>query len=263
MIRYLAILNVQIKELAKHRAATFAGVCAQIFWGILLVMIYHAFYAGSATAEPLSLSQTLTFVWIGQALIELTPWNLDRCIETQVRNGDVAYELIRPLHLYGLWFTKSFAFRVIPTLLRFAPVLLTGWLWFGLSAPHSTAAVFSFCIALLLATFLSAAITTLILISLFWTLCGEGIQRLLAHVTLLFSGMIVPLPLFPSWMQPFLDIQPFRGIIDIPCRLYTGVIPPSEAPYYLGLQLAWIILFIFLGLKLMKRALRQFIIQGG
>ena len=105
--------------------------------------------------------------------------------------------------------------------------------------------------------------TTLVSISLFWTLSGEGIQRLLPHFAVLLSGMVVPLLLFPSWMQPFLNIQPFRGIMDIPCRLYTGVIPVSETLYYLGFQLAWICILVLIGQRLIQKAIRQFVIQGG
>ena len=30
------------------------------------------------------------------------------------------------------------------------------------------------------------------------------------------SGALVPLPLFPDWLQPALALQPFAGLVDIP-----------------------------------------------
>ena len=165
----------------------------------------------------------------------------------------MAYELIRPLHLYGLWFARSFAMRLAPTTLRCLPIfIIAGW-FLDLSAPISWEAGIAFGFSIVLALFLGAAITTLMVISLFWTLSGEGVQRLLPHVSVLFAGIVVPLPLFPKWIQPFLNIQPFRGIMDIPSRLYTGVIPTVDAPFYLGFQLVWILLIIFFGQWLMKR----------
>ena len=260
---YLAILKIRMKALLQYRAAAFAAICAQLFWGIVTTMIFRAFYAGVGVAEPISLSQAITFIWVGQSLLQLIPWSIDKEIEAQVKNGNVAYELIRPINLYGLWFARSFALRAVPTLMRSIPIFAIGGWLFGLSAPISLEAGLAFGCSVILALLLSSAITTVVLISLFWTVSGEGIQRLLPHITLLFSGMVVPLPLFPAWMQPFLNMQPFRGVMDIPCRLYTGVIPAADAFYYFGFQLTWAAVFVLFGQWLLCKAMKNFVIQGG
>ena len=259
---YLAILKIRMKTLIQYRAAAFAGMCTQLFWGVINAMVFRAFYSQVTSAEPLSLSQAITFIWLGQALFQLGPLSNDKETEAQVKNGNIAYELVRPLNLYSLWFVRSLALRVAPTALRCLPIFVLGS-FLGLQPPVSWEAGGAFILSVIFAFFLSAAMTTLVSISLFWTLSGEGIQRLLPHFAVLLSGMVVPLLLFPSWMQPFLNIQPFRGIMDIPCRLYTGVIPVSETLYYLGFQLAWICILVLIGQRLIQKAIRQFVIQGG
>lgn len=263
MKAYLALFKTRISVLFQYRAAALAGLGTQVFWGIVKVMILTAFYAQSTTPQPITLLQAATFVWIGQALLQLLPWNIDKEIEAQVKNGNVAYELIRPLDLYWHWFSRSMAMRVVPTVLRSIPLFLVAGLFFDLPPPVSWAAGASFTFSLLFSALLSSAITTLVIVSLFWTLSGEGVQRLLPHIVILFSGMVVPLPLFPGWMQPFLDIQPFRCIIDIPSRLYTGVIPADESLFYLAFQGMWAFLFVAAGRILIKKAVNQFVVQGG
>lgn len=263
MKAYLAILKGRLATLFQYRAAAMAGLTTQVFWGIVKVMILTAFYAQTDASEPISLQQAITFIWLGQALLQLLPWNIDKEIEAQVKNGDVAYELIRPLDLYWLWFYRSMAMRLVPTILRCIPLFLLAGLFFGLSKPASLASGIFFGASLIFSAVLSTAMTTLLIISLFWTLSGEGIMRLIPHVVMLFSGMVVPLPLFPSWMQPFLSLQPFRCIIDIPCRLYTGVIPSHEAIYFLGFQCLWVMIFVLLGKILIKKAVKQYVVQGG
>lgn len=263
MSGYLAIFQILKKSYFQYRLAALVGSFIQLFWGIVNVMVYQAFYRGNPFVEPLSLDQVITFIWIEQALVQILPWSVDHDIETQIKNGNVAYELIRPIHLYGMWFARSLALRSVPILMRSIPVFVFGGWLFGLAFPTSWAAGSVFLISVIFGLFLSSAITTLVLISLFWTISGEGIQRLVPYFAVFFSGIIVPLPLFPEWAQSFLDIQPFRGLLDIPCRLYTGMIPIMEAPYYLGFQIAWILFFIGLGSFLMKRAMKRFVIQGG
>jgi ABC-2 type transport system permease protein len=260
---YSAIFKIRTKALFQYRAAAIAGICTQLFWGIVQVMIFRAFFIESFQKEPISLQQTVTFIWIGQALLLMLPWNIDKELEGMIRSGNVAYELVRPLHLYGFYLARSLAMRLVPTLMRCIPVFAIGGWLFDLSPPVSWQAGLAFLFSVLLALVLSSAMTTLVMISLFWTLSGEGILRLLPACVALLSGLIVPLPLFPSWIKPFLNLQPFRGVVDIPARLYTGVIPTSESPYYFLFQIAWTALFIFLGLQLMRRATRRFVIQGG
>lgn len=263
MSAYFAILKIRAHALLRYRAAAFAGICTQLFWGFVVMMIYKAFYRGSSSDEPLSLQNAITFIWLSQSLLGLLPWTIDREVEAQVRGGQVAYELVRPLHLYNLWYMRSFAMRLIPIVVRSPPVFFISFFFLGLSPPISFAAWIAFALALIFAILLSSAITNLVIISLFWTLSGEGIKRLLPQITAFLCGMIVPLPLFPSWMQPFLNWQPFRGVLDIPCRLYTGVIPVSEAYLYLAFQAAWVFIFVVFGKWLLSKAQRRFVVQGG
>jgi ABC-2 type transport system permease protein len=260
---YLAIFKIRMKALFQYRAAAFAGICTQLFWGLVFVMIFRAFFAESSIKEPLTLKQTITFIWLGQALLQLLPWKVDKEVSAQIKSGNIAYELIRPMNLYGLWYFRSLALVLAPTLLRALPIFVLGGLFFGLQPPVSGAACMAFIFSVILGCLVSAAITTCVVVTLFWTLSGEGIERLLPHITVFLGGMIAPLPLFPSWMQTFLSLQPFRCVMDIPCRLYTGVIPTDQAIYYLGFQLAWMLIFIVAGYWLLQKATKQFVIQGG
>lgn len=263
MKAYLALFRSRFLTLLQYRIAAMAGIATQVFWGIVKVMVLAAFYTYSQEGQPISLEQAAIFVWLGQACLPLLPWNIDKEIDAQVKTGNVAYELIRPIDLYQCWFVRGLALRLIPFLLRGIPLYIIAVLCFALPLPISIAAAGAFSTALFLAVLLSAAMSAFFAITLFWTISGEGIQRLLPHITLLFSGLLVPLPLFPSSFQTFLNLQPFRGIIDIPIRLYSGIIPISEAPYYIGFQLFWLCTFVVLGKLMMNKAIRRLAIQGG
>jgi ABC-2 type transport system permease protein len=262
MRAYLAILKSKSLILFQYRAAAIIGLFTQFFWGLLKVFILSAFFASGLSA-PISFSQAKDFVWIGQAFLLLLPWNIDKEIEEQIKKGNVAYELIFPIDLYWYWFSRSLAMRLVPTLWRAFPLFLLAYFLCDLSLPTSTITAINFGFSLFLSTLLSAAITTLLVISLFWTLSGEGILSLVPHVVILLSGMMIPLPLFPPWMQPFLNCQPFRGIIDIPCRIYLGIISQEQVFYYLAFQIGWILIFVLLGKVVLKKALKKFVIQGG
>ena len=92
---------------------------------------------------------------------------------------------------------------------------------------------------------------------------GQGISQLLPAAVYVFSGMIIPVPLFPEWAQRILDFLPFRGLVDTPIRLYLGHIPPSQLWSVLGHQLLWVLAFVALGRWLLARGVRRLVVQGG
>ncbi len=129
--------------------------------------------------------------------------------------------------------------------------------------PPSATSGLLFALSIVGALALSAAITTLVMISLFWTLNSEGITRLLPAIVLVFSGLLVPLPLFPDWIQPLIDFLPFRGVIDTPLRLYSGIIPSSQALGVFVHQWLWIVILTYAGYLLMHQATKRMTVHGG
>ena len=97
--------------------------------------------APCATADELP--EVRTYIWLGQALLAMLPWNVDRDVRDMIRSGTVAYELLRPLDLYNLWYCRALAWRVAPTLLRAVPLVAVAsrsWAWPLPPSPASAAA---------------------------------------------------------------------------------------------------------------------------
>lgn len=179
---YRAILSARFRMLLQYRAAALAGLWTQIFFGLVLLMIYEGFYRSTAARQPMTFAEIVRYVWLGQALLAMLPWNADAEIRAMVRGGAVAYELCRPVDLYSLWYVRAVALRTAPTLLRAFPMCvfaaailpLIGLDEWALARPPSIAATAAFGATLLCTLLLGCALTTLINISLRWTVSGEG-----------------------------------------------------------------------------------------
>lgn len=260
---YRALLSAQFRSLLQYRAAALAGLFTQAFFGLVIVMVYEGFYRSAAAPMPMSFSQVVTYTWLGQAMLGLIPWNVDPEIRALIRSGGVAYELLRPLDLYRLWYTRCLARRSAPTLLRALPMLAIAYLFLGLQPPPSWACLGWWLAANLGALLLSTAFTTLLSTTLIWTLSGEGINYLVISMVILCSGLQIPLPLYPDWLKPLLDFLPFRGLFDTPSRLYLGHIPSDQALAVLGHQILWTAAMVLLGRWLLARGLRRLEVQGG
>src|SRR5262245_16972793 len=144
---YFAILSSRIRTLLQYRAAAIAGVGTQLFFGIVRMMIFDAFYRSSASALPMTHEQTITYIWLGQAMILLTLFGVDKDIAEMIRSGSVAYELTRPLDLYSLWFARALSGRATPLLMRGIPIFSLAMLFFGLQPPAAIANAVVFVVA--------------------------------------------------------------------------------------------------------------------
>jgi len=124
MTAYWAIFSARFRALLQYRAAAAAGFGCQMFWGLIRMMIFAAFYRAGAGSVTIEFPQMVTYIWLGQAMIAMMPWRVDPQVAGLIRSGNVAYELVRPLDLYNLWFCRSLAQRTAPTLMRLVPQVL-------------------------------------------------------------------------------------------------------------------------------------------
>lgn len=219
----------------------------------------------------MSLAMVVTYIWLGQALLGMLPWNVDAELAELIRSGGVSYELARPLDLYGYWFARTIAFRTATTTLRCIPMVivamfllpLLGFGQWALALPASPVAALLFLVSITCTVLLATAMTMLMHVSLVWTLSGEGLNRIMPSFVMVLSGNIVPLPLFPDWLQPFLNLQPFRGLVDVPFRIYCDDIAPAAAVPEIFQQIAWTLIIVQLGRWWLARSMRAVVVQGG
>jgi ABC-2 type transport system permease protein len=208
---YLAVVSARYRQQLQYRAAAVAGMATQAFWGALKLMVLAAFYDNATASPPIGLREVVAYVWLGQALLALLPWNVEEALAQEIRSGNVAIELLRPLDLYALWFARTLAFRTARASLRALPMFvlacgllpLLGLERWALAAPSALSGL-AFAGSLVVTVVLATAITMLLQISLLYTISAEGVLRMTPAVVLLCSGMMVPLPLFPEPLQPLL-----------------------------------------------------------
>ena len=269
---YGAAFAARFMLLLQYRAAALAGFATQCWWGGIKVMVYAAFFAAApAAAGSLSLSQTITYIWLAQALLALVPWSGDPEIGQAVRSGAIGYDRLRPLDTYGWWYARAAAWmtaRVLPRaalMLAFAGVLLPligleAWSW---RPPQSPLQAGLFAVSVILLVALSSAWVMLLNLAAVRFLDERGVNALTSSAIIVFSGNLLPLPLFPDWMQGFLFVQPFAGMLDIPVRIYSGDLTGQRALAGLALQAGWTLAFIALGRFWMRRVMGRLQMQGG
>jgi ABC-2 type transport system permease protein len=267
---YLAVAGARFRLLLQYRAAALAGFVTQCWWGAVKIMVLTAFYSGAATT-PMTLRQTIDYIWLAQAFLRLLPWAVDPEVTRMVRTGDVLYERLRPVDAHTFWYARAVALRTASPLLRAIPlIVLTGFLFpliglsdWALSPPAGMNAALLFAASMVLVVALASAISTIMDILVVATLSDRGVNTIIGPIVIVLSGNLIPLPLFPDWLQPALALQPFAGLVDTPFRIYSGHLGGAEAMTALARQAVWTVILIALGRLLMARVMARVQVQGG
>lgn len=268
---YVSAFSLRFRLLLQYRAAAWAGFGTQTFFGLIRVMVFAAFFASSTQPQPMNFAQVMSYIWLGQVLFALLPFREDHNIATLIRNGNIAYEFVRPVHLFWFWLARQIANQSAPILLRALPMLIVSAVVFpliglnrwALHPPESAAGLLCFALMLLLAILLSGMLKLLATVSLFWTINGEGLSLLLPALVWPLCGIILPLSFYPDWSQPLIRALPFRGLMDVPFQFYIGSLPPSALFGEIARQCAWIAGLGLLSYLSFRAGTRRVVVQGG
>ena len=270
---YVAAFSARFMLMLQYRAAAVAGFATQCWWGAIKVMIYAAFYRASSNgaSAPMTLAQVITYTWLSQGFLALAPWASDPDVALAMRTGAVSYDRLRPVNTYTLWYVRAAGWmtsRALPRaalmfLLAGIALPLLGLGHWGWAPPPNAAQVALFLVSMTLVVALASAIVMLLNIAVVVTLNDRGVNYLLSPFTIVLTGNLIPLSLYPDWMHRLLFVQPFAGVVDIPFRIYSGNLHGQAAWVGIGLQIGWTLVLIAAGTVWMERAMRRLEVQGG
>ena len=263
MRAYFSAFRMRWKMELQYRGAVVGGIICQVVFGLILIAVYRALYAGKP--QPMPLSAITTYVWLQQAFFRML-LSSDPDLMDKIRTGSIAYDLCRPLNLYGYYYARIMAQKLMGSLLRAAPMLLfaavlpEGW---GLALPASGAALAAALAGVALGLMCMCAMENIIMGLTMRTVDFRGTQGLLNILVMTFSGNILPLTLFPDSWQRIITLLPYAQLLDTPIRLYTGEYALSRAPEALLIQAVWILALGGLGLWIWRQNQRRLTVQGG
>lgn len=266
-IKYISFFRMRFISGLQYRAAAAAGIVTQFAWGILGLLTYKAFYEGDPSAFPMSFQAIASYIWLQQAFLALfMTWFFENEIFQTITDGGIAYELCRPVDLYGMWFFRSMANRASKAVLRCMPILIFAAFLpspYGMGFPADLTAGIWFVITAFLGFLVVVAFCMLIYISTFFTYSPAGIKLIAVSMVEFFAGAVIPLPFLPDKIRRIVELLPFASMQNVPLRVYSGDICGSQILIRAGLQLFWIIALVWYGRWLITVALRRVAVQGG
>lgn len=267
MNMYMSVFHMRLINSMQYRAVALGEILVRFAWGFMEILAFQTLYRNGNLAFPMELSQTVSYIWMQQTLIVLFSVVFsDGEIYAAIGSGSIAYEMVRPMNLYGRWFCQSAANRVAFTLLNCIPALLVALIMpepYRMSLPLDMGQFFLFLVSIVLALLVVVAFAMLMYISLFYLVSQRGIKIIVTACTTFLSGGIVPLPFFPAPVLTVINLLPFAAMQNMPLLIYSGHKVGVDALKGITFQLFWLLVLFIVGQLTMGQALKKVIVQGG
>lgn len=267
MKKYLSFFRLRFTMGLQYRAAALAGIITQFAWGFMEVMMFRAFYRTDAQAFPMSFSATVSYIWLQQAFLAFfAAWMMENEIFDSIVNGNIVYELCRPVSIYNMWFSRSIANRLSRAVLRCFPILAVTVFVpepYGISAPASAYHFLVFLITLILGLAVTVSFCMLVYMLTFFTVSPEGLRMLFVSAVEFFAGAVIPLPFFPENLQKVMELLPFASMQNVALRIYSGSLGGAAMKKAVALQVIWFIIITAAGKMLCRLAEHNVTVQGG
>ncbi|GGV12597.1 ABC transporter permease [Streptomyces litmocidini] len=267
MLRLYAMVAAGgFRRFAAYRVATAAGVFTNTVFGFVLSATYIALWNERPRLGGYSMDDALAYVWIGQALITvcgLMGGGFEDELIERIRTGDIAVDLYRPADLQAWWFSANAGRSAYQLLGRGVAPMAVGALVFDFALPPGPGAWLAFLLAVALGSVVGFAIWYLVAMSAFWLLDGQGVVQAAWLAGLFFSGMLLPLNVFPGTLGELARLLPWASLLQVPADVYLGKYEGWELAGAYGFQGCWALVLLGAGRAAQAAATRKVVVQGG
>ena len=263
---HVAVAARGFRRYSTYRTATLAGIFTNSVFGVIYSYAYLALWEQRPHAGGYDATDAVTYVWIGQALlmtVALWGGGTTDDLADRIRSGDVAVDLYRPVDLLGWYLAGDLGRAAYHLLTRGLAPTVVGWLLFDIRWPGSPVAVVAVLASIALAVVVSFSIRFLVACSAFWLLDAQGARVLSGVLALFFSGMVLPLVVFPDALRELALALPWASYLQTPADIWLGRRTGTSALLGLGLQACWAVALLGCCRLVLRAATRKVVVQGG
>lgn len=258
----------QLKRQASYRGAFYLFVLSTLFGSFINYYLWMAIYHNSSTGliGGLSKEEMVIYVFMSYITSYLVMVEISNDIGNDVVKGNVAGNLIKPID-YRIYLIFNSLGAVIYRLV--APCI---FVWVGLEVYRIFVLKIPMVSVVNLVFYIISTIASYLIYILFdfcfgmiafYTTYIFGISIVKNSILSFLTGQLIPLTLFPMYIQRVLGILPFSSMVFSPVMIYLGKYSVEETIFILVRQMIWIVILYVVGSLIWKKVTKRLVILGG
>ncbi|WP_091068032.1 ABC-2 family transporter protein [Paenibacillus sp. NFR01] len=260
---YFDFIRIRFLTMLAYRINYYSGILIYTLNIGVNYFTWKAIYGGGDSIGGFSGAQMTTYVavsWMARAFYFN---NLDREISNDIRDGSISIQFIRPYNYVLVKMMQGLGEGMFRFIMLMIPGMLVAILLFPVHLPSAPSAWIGFLTMLFFSFLINSQLNVITGLSSFFVENNEGVMRMKRVLVDLFSGLIVPITLFPDWLAGVLKVLPFQAITYLPGSVFTGRVQGVGIWNVLGVQVLWFALLMIPMLWMYRAARRRLFVQGG
>jgi ABC-2 type transport system permease protein len=258
---YPTLLAIGFKEAIAYRAEF-------VVWMLSMTMplVMLALTNALAREAPLGRFDTRTFtayylatLIVRQMTGAWVVWEMVR----EIREGTLALKLLRPIHPLLAYSSDSLAAIPMRAVVSAPVAFVLLWTTGGEKVTRDPVILAAFGVALAGAWLLNFCVSALIGTLGLYLESSISVWELWLGCFMVFSGYLLPLELFPHWLERIARVMPFQYLQAVPTEMLTGLHTRESAIRALLAQWSWGAFALLLLAFTWRRAMKRFQAYGG
>ena len=176
-----------------------------------------------------------------------------------IMEGGIVRYLTKPFSYYWIKFYEEIGWRILQGLYGLF-VFLFFVFFFGnfVTLASSLSLIFLSIIIIVLGYMISFTFKMIIGLSAFWLTDFWGLQQTVEVIIIVFAGLVVPINIFPKFLQDIAYILPFSYMVYFPVIALQGKLTLVELFKIIQTQLIWLIFFSLIYRRVWASGMRKF-----
>lgn len=257
--KYIYIFFDSFKQTIKNRSL----IISKILLYFIFIFIFSYFWKSVFNGDK---SIAYTYIDLIKYLT-VTEWilisipEIQTEIEEDFRTGNISCFLTKPLSYIFMHLARGLGILAAHLL----TIGMVGWIFVGYTTDFSFGTISNLLILPLIGFFaggLGVLFQLLVGLTAFWFHEVAPINWIWQKLLFMFGGLLIPLKLYPEWMQKIASYLPFSAILNQPGELAIHY-SETQAVLLLSTLLGWILLVLLIVTGLYVIGLRSLTIHNG
>lgn len=244
MTKYFTILKIGIQESFEYRSEIFIYMLAWSVRFLISILLFLALFREQNTIDNYNAQNIVTYFLIIQILTALNFAKTGIQISDDIQSGDFSNFMIKPISYTLYYLVLEFSKNIIRFLIAlgifgiilafYDPNFFQIELLFRLPL-ILISCIFAYCIASLM--------NMAIGITAFWIVNAKRIIFMYFAIMSIFSGMMIPISLFPQWLQKIAFLTPFPYLLHVPAEMILGQENMPKMLTNIAIQILFVMVF--------------------
>ncbi len=208
-----------------------------------------------------TLNQMIWYLIITE-MVTLSRSNVFTEVSEDVKKGQIAYLINKPYHYIFYCFSNSLGESGVKLTSNMIIGMIMGLVYVGPLMNLNLVHLPLILISLLLGMFLNFFIYINLALTAFWFEENTAFMWIYSKLVFTLGGMLIPIEMFPGWLEKVARYLPFAYVTYGPARL--GVkFSLSEFFSIISFQVFYLTVFIFISIFVYRRGVKELNVNGG